>query len=576
MAFDVAGAKAAGYTDDEIAAYQAGQAGVGATLQPPLADQVPTPGKPTPQFDIDGARKAGYTDEEIHAYIAKQTPQPPAMVTGPDGQQYDASNADQLKHVGGMVGRVVTNAVAGLPMMAEDAGVSARNAITGDNYELPSQTLSKAEDYYFGTPQGPIEKATDFVGPMITGAAATRLPGAAATVLGGAAPEAGSSLGGLAGAPLNLPVQGANAAMMKAQRTAEQLRRVQADGFVVPPSTTNPTALNQAIETIGSKVGTQQKASIINQDAANNLAARANGIDVSQLSADNLKTLRLQAGKAYQEIKSAGKFSVDDTYKQQIQAVQDEAGGLVQSFPDATPSPALAQAKILNVGQMDSKHAVDMIGRLRDMKSAAYQNSDTQSGKMYGDLAKALEDQMDRALTAKSQIPGSGVTPDLVNNFRAARQKIAIAHSTEDAMDSAGNVSIRNLTGQMRRGEPLSGELQRIAQFGDMYEKASQPPAKIGSPGINHLEGGLSFLAAIEGGRLGHEYGGIPGAIGGVALGAGVPFARRGAQNFVLGARGQAKGIPDVLDQSALNDVGPTRAKAAALAQALSRFDASR
>lgn len=578
MALDVASAKAAGYSDAEIAAYQSGQQGVGASLDPPLDQRVPTPGQsgPSPRFNTSAAKAAGYSDAEIAAYVRAhpEAPAGPGTVTAPDGQQYDADNADTLKHIAGMGARVVTKAVTALPFMAEDAGVGVHNAITGDNTPTPSADLDAAMDRYFGKPQGKVEKATDIVGPMLFGAGASKVPGAAGVVLGGGTPELGSSLGGTAGDVVTLPKQGASADQVKAMRLATNLKNFQDSGFVVPPSTTNPTGLNQAIETVGSKIGTQQKASLINQNAANTLAARANGIgDPTLMTADTLRQIRLQAGKAHQAIRNAGSFTTDDDYKQAIDSVLDRATGITKSFPDASPSPAGAWAKSMDVTSIDASHAVDMVERLRDLKSAAYSSSDTQAGKMYGDLATALENQMDRGLQVKAAQPGSGVNPDMVANWRAARQKIAIARTTEEAMDSGNNVSIQKLTKAYRNDEPLSGDLLKIAQFGDQFEKAAQAPAKIGSAGVNHLEGGLTSLAGGAGALLGSHFGGTEGGALGLAAGAALPLARRGAQNFLLSGRGQARAIPEVADMSAINDLGPTRAKAAALAQALSQFE---
>jgi hypothetical protein len=578
MAFDAAAAKAAGYSDEEIAAYQAGQSGVGAALDPPLGERVPVPDQtgPAPRFDTASAKKAGYSDAEIAAYVKAhpETPAGPGTVTAPDGQQYDADNADTLAHIGGMGARVVTQAATALPFMAMDTGVNVRNALTGSNYTPPSTDLNAAMDRYFGKPQGKIEKATDIVGPMLVGAGATKLPGAAGTIFGGGTPELGADLGGTAGELVTLPKQGASADQIKAMRLAAALKRSQDAGFVVPPTTTNPTAVNQALETVGGKIATQQKASIVNQGAANTLAAQANGIgDASLMTPESLQSLRLQAGKAYQAIRNAGSFTTDDDYKQAIDAVKDQALGITKSFPEATPSPAAGVAAQLDVKTIDASHAVDMITRLRDLKSAAYKNSDSASGKMYGDLAKALEDQMDRGLQDRAAVPGSNVSPDMVAGYRAARQKIAIAHSTEDAMDSQGNVSIMALKRAMDRGEPLSGGLRQIAEFGEQFEKAAQPPAKIGSAGINHLEGGLTSLAGGAGALVGEHFGGTAGGAVGLGVGAMLPFARRGAQSMLLSPRGQARGIPEVADMASLNDLGPTRAKAAALAQALSQFE---
>jgi hypothetical protein len=63
-----------------------------------------------------------------------------------------------------------------------------------------------------------------------------------------------------------------------------------------------------------------------------------------------------------------------------------------------------------------------------------------------------------------------------------------------------------------------------------------------------------------------HAEHGVLGTAAGAALGMGIPLARRGAVNWALGP-GQSGAIPKTVD--ALKELGPTKAKAAALAQAL-------
>lgn len=71
--FDVAGAKAAGYTDEEINAFVA-QQGMATPAPQPAAPAAPT-AAPV-DFDVAGAKAAGYSDEEIAQFTGSLTPQP--------------------------------------------------------------------------------------------------------------------------------------------------------------------------------------------------------------------------------------------------------------------------------------------------------------------------------------------------------------------------------------------------------------------------------------------------------------------------------------------------------------------
>ena len=496
-----------------------------------------------------------------------------------------------IKGLPAQAGRAAVSAVTALPAMAMDMGVGARNAVTGEQTPLPSQTFDQAKDAMFGKPSSGFDRAGELISSIMMGSGGASSASPAVRTLSGA-PDlaAGTKLGGIAGPEVQVPdnfvtqsQQKKLAAAIKAESDARDLQRFQSKGLVVPPATTNPSVINQLVETAGSKIGTAQRATVQNHAAAQRLAAEANGLNPINPIGGQLTTVRTEAGKDYDALAKGGLFPTDEEYQRLVEKVHDEASSVNQDFPDAKVSPIVGDSAALAVGQMDSANAIKMIRRMRDAKSAAYSAGDTESGKHYGTLATALEDQLDRAMQIKAQDPDSGVTPGMVDRYRSARQRIAIAHSTEDAMQG-DEVSIRKLANMYNRGEPLSGNLELLGQFGSKYEKASQLPAKIGSAGVNHLEGGLGLAGMALAAKEGHEYFGVPGAIGGALVGPAYFAGRRGAMNYALGKGGQARGIPDVempqipgvnvptTDVDALRDLGPTRRKAAALAQAIARM----
>lgn len=64
--------------------------------------------------------------------------------------------------------RPLAKGIAGLPLMAMDAGVGTRNAITGENYEHPSEMFNKALDSYTTVPEG-IGAGAEGVSSMLAG-----------------------------------------------------------------------------------------------------------------------------------------------------------------------------------------------------------------------------------------------------------------------------------------------------------------------------------------------------------------------------------------------------------------------
>lgn len=468
----------------------------------------------------------------------------------------------ELKHVGGMAGRVATQAVTALPLMAEDFGVGARNLVgkmTGgsSNYEYPSDTARKAMDQAFGKPQGVIEKLTDALGPAVlsAGMSGASTPSVLRSLVA-PTPSLGTAAGGTAGDLAQVPANFVNAKQAQAQQLANSLRGAQEAGFKVPPATTNPTVKNQLIEMAAGKIPTQQAASVANQGTANKLSSVANGLNPdAPLTADALQAVRKEAGQAYEAVRGAGAIPTDDSFLTTIANVAHQAAGPAKSFPGTKVSTLVAETDSLAVPSFEASHAVDKIAELRDAANVAYRAGDTGLGKGYKTLSQALEAQMERALQDKAT--KGTVSPDLVSNFQNARKTIAIAHATEDALVPGSNdVSIAALARALKRGDiPKDSPLAPIARFGTQFEKAAQSPAKIGSAGVNHLSGGLAASASLVG-----EH-----ALGpwGLVTGPAYLATRGAAKSYALSGMGQRGAIPSIATP------GPRTATAAALMQAL-------
>jgi hypothetical protein len=504
--------------------------------------------KPNAFDDISPDLPLGSEVPGIGGY-KRPPPKPLPVVTAPDGQQYDANNAEDLKHLAGMTGRVAVHAVTALPVMAEDLGVGVRNALTGDHYTLPSHDLEAALDSLFGKPQGPIEKATDVLGPAVVGAGATGLPGAARTIFGGAVPELGSTAGGTAGPLSQIPASVLTPDQTKAQFTANLLKRWQAEGGVVPPSQTNPTLSNIIAETVAGKVKTQHEASNTNAAVTDRLASEQLGLNPdAPLTPGALAAVRREAGQGYQAVRRVGPIMTDDQYWQPLLDMEQKYSAMQSAFPGTPKAPIIDDINSLAQSSFPSSPAVDKIIALRDKATAAFNSGDAAMGSDYKALAKNLEDQIERSLPPGSQV---------LDNFRSARQRIAMSHSVEDALVGE-HVSGSKLASS---GDPLSGNLKLIADMANQAPKAMQDPNKIGSR-VSHLDTAASLLT----GGIAEHMTGSPLAIG---AGAAWPVGRWLAGKWVQGAPGQSNAIPELSAE-----VGPRAARTAALAQALSRFTA--
>lgn len=348
--------------------------------------------------------------------------------------------------------RPIAKGVAGLPLMAMDAGVGTRNFLTGENYELPSSMFNKALDAYTTAPEGWGSVAENVSAALV----GSKLP----------APQAATR----APAGFTLPTGTLTRDTV--------LKQSQQAGYSIPPSSNNPSPFNKALESVGGKVAMEQDASIKNQAVTNSLVKRALGMaQGDELSPDALSGIRGQAGQAYQAVRSAGTMSADQDYARALAGITAKYRGAANSFPGLAKNQVADAVQSVDVPQFDAGDAIDAISIVRDNANKAYASGDKSLGKAYKEIAAALEGLIERNLAQQGQ-PAAQVLKD----FRDARQLIAKTYSVEGALNPAtGGVTAAKLAGQLQKGKPLSGELRTVAQFGSAFPKAARQVLDSGS-----------------------------------------------------------------------------------------------
>lgn len=461
------------------------------------------------------SNQAAPSEFNPYAYMASGAP-----ASGTTQQSQPSALESDVVRPLGLAGRAIATGAASLPLMAMDAGVATRNLI-GDwaekelgqpaspDYELPSQEFQDAlTQAGFPVPQTDIEKGTSFIESLMSGAKSPM-------------PEAGELPGGYQ-----------TAAEQAAAQRLRSVRNGMEAGYRVPPSTTNPTLANKGIETIAGKIATQQQASWDNQQITNALAGKALGLDPSVLVTEAAaRAVRADAASDYEAIGKVSKIPLDNDFS-------DAVGGILGRFNStAEELPTLAKKDLAPIGEelgsktsISGQAALGAIRSLRDKAETAFRAGSAGEGQAYRQMSQALEDAVDRGLSK------SGANSGLVQAFRSARQRIAIAHAVEDAINpGTQNVSARKLGASLAKGEPLSGPLRTIAEFANAVPKAAQEP--LTSP-VHHLNLGGEMIGA----GLGALTHGHP-ALGAIAGAAAYPAARAASRWFLLNP-GQSLALP--------------------------------
>lgn len=275
----------------------------------------------------------------------------------------------------------------------------------------------------------------------------------------------------------------------------ETASNARAAGYVLPPTELRPNALNNVLESIGGKAAIKQEASLRNQPVTNRLAAEELGLPKgTALTEGILKDFRKDAAQPYREI--AAISPVAEKALERLKQARADATAQYKFYDRSLDPEALAKAKTLSA------------------------------------RAETLETAIEKAATKAGR-------PELVNELREARQKIAKSYDIERALNAGdANINAATLGRAYDKGKPLTGNLETIAKF------AEGPGTKFVREGSAVPAPGVSAMNAIVGSILG---GGGAAAFGpaGLALAA-APFARGGVRDLVLSKPYQKMmGTPD-------------------------------
>jgi len=313
----------------------------------------------------------------------------------------------------------------------------------------------------------------------------------------------------------------------------ETLTRAMAEGYQVPPATVNPSKTNQVLESIAGKASTQQAVSTKNAAVTDKLARRSIGLgDDVPLTAEATQNVRREAyAKGYEPLKTAGPVSAGKLYRDELDKIESTYQGAARSFSGAVKNEVSEMIAPLRKRVFDAGDAVDMTKVLRENADKAFANGDKALGNAQRAAAKAIEDQLERGLAGKTN------SPELLENFREARKLMAKTYTVEKAIkEGGGNVDANKIARELQKGAPLTGDLETIGRFANVFSKANQTPQVVGSQGV-------SKVAALSSALMG---GGGAAALGPLGAGAAaIPFVvPPAAQSLILSKAYQGRQLP--------------------------------
>lgn len=405
-------------------------------------------------------------DADIEAAIRKNLAPAPTPVGPPP-----SFGADLLRQAK-LIGRDAASVIAAPVGMAMDLGVGARNMTEQGVRKYAPGLASKIDKVAtgLGIPSGPGEPYALPSGEFQRSLTAAGVPEPQGVAEKGLSIARQFMLGGRMGSPTISKPAPAGFVKPAANLIRQQtLKNSQGAGYVVPPSTTNPSMTNKMLESVAGKNQMEQEASLANMEVTNKLVRQALKLaDDRPLSPEELSSLRSQAAQSYEGLKSIGTVEGGGQFSKDLARIAETSRGAARSFPGLAKNEIEDVVKALDQPQFDASDAVDATRLLRENADSAFAKGDKSLGKAYREASNALEAAMERTLEKSGQT-------DLLKNFRESRQLIAKTYSVEKALNpSTGNVNATKLAAQLAKGKPLSGPLRTAAQFGQAFPKAAR------------------------------------------------------------------------------------------------------
>lgn len=293
----------------------------------------------------------------------------------------------------------------------------------------------------------------------------------AGTKVGGVATDALAQ--GLRDAAVKSKGDLANAASENVIRDAA-IQRAKDAGLHLTPNQAGGS-LGSLVEGLSGSPRLERGISIANQPKVNRMMREDIGLGPHEaLSKENITKAKEPAWQAYKDMGQLGTFETSPDFLAEVKA----AGRPTSASFETKPSAEIADLKeTYAVPKFNAADAVQEIRQLRsDAKANQLVHDDPKAnalGSAQRDIADALESELERQGAAQGK-------PELVDNFRAARTKLAKIFSAEEALNTAtGNVKPAQLAKQLDRGVKLSGNQLLIAESYKAFEKSFQSPDKL-------------------------------------------------------------------------------------------------
>ena len=419
------------------------------------------------------------SDPDMDAVLQQTAPAQASSSTGDPDMDAVLSQASQpqpswtdtnVKRPLGLAARAAATGVAGLPLMAMNAGVGARNALTGSDYELPGKMFEDSLDQLgLPRPKGWGENAISMIESGLTGAAVTpSIPTSAS------APETGLT-----------------ASQQSALQQGQKLGMAATPGQQV--GSRPLLQLESKLESQPWTSGPAQALKSQNAQTLNRTWAKAIGEDSDVVDSSTLARANDRLGSVFESVRDQRQRVIDPKkFTDTIDQLNEDTEGLL---PDAITNHPLVK-KLASLAQDGSATGQELGTLTSKLGRAATKQMTSPTGDR--DLGLALF----RVKDYTDDLVSQGLEPDELKNYNQARQQyralMQLTARTGNLNPSTGNVSGANMASYLQKADKkgfLYGTNQSDAYNATRFAQAFKPA--VGDSGTATRSIGLSDLLQL-------------------------------------------------------------------------------
>lgn len=219
------------------------------------------------------------------------------------------------------------------------------------------------------------------------------------------------------------------------------------------------------------------------------------------LDREATEAVREKQGQAYEVVRKTGKVTADDAFRTDLEAAAKDVRTAAEDFGHRKESPILKIVdSLLEKDTFDANSAVSEIKNLRKDAKKAFRTGDEELGMGSLDVARALENVLDRhveKLSTSNEYGGLQISPDAMEALKKARAIIAKSYAADKALRGT-EINPQVYAKMLENRVPLTGGSKEVAEFARDFPRSSQKPSHMPTKGPDWSD---VIMALASGGK---------------------------------------------------------------------------